>query len=78
MTAVGMQSMFNSFELFRVSCTCLEACWTLHTPHADVLSGCSTSVSFTAVQHGLAASHTTVVVNSQAQQVKHVAACRSS
>lgn len=41
----GVLSLCNSFEPFRGSCTCSEACWTRRTPRADVLSGCSMLVS---------------------------------
>lgn len=40
-------SGFHSFDPFRVSSTCLEACWILGTPGRDVPSGCLTLVSFT-------------------------------
>lgn len=40
-----VKNMFNSFDLFRASCMCLEACWILHTPSGDVPSGYLTLVS---------------------------------
>lgn len=42
-----VKNMLNSFDLFRASCTCSEACWILHTPRGDVPSGYLTLVSFT-------------------------------
>ena len=35
----------NNVDLLRDSCTCLEECWILPTPGAEVPSGCLTSVS---------------------------------